>query len=127
MAQGWSHGPVGAVVSAWPAASLVGSYELLTWLIRISGTPEREPSAERRLEKTACRASARSARSACLDSEHHADGDPGADVVNDTAVAAYRLSVQAENPLSERKLAQMFGRTSRRWARARMAEAQQSP
>ena len=28
MAQGWSYGPVGAVVSAWPAVSLVGSYEL---------------------------------------------------------------------------------------------------
>ena len=28
MAQGWSHGLVGAVVAAWPAASLVGSYEL---------------------------------------------------------------------------------------------------
>ena len=27
-AQGWSHGPVGAVVAAWPAVSLVGSYEL---------------------------------------------------------------------------------------------------
>jgi hypothetical protein len=43
------------------------------------------------------------------------------------AVAAYRLSVQAGNPLSERKLAQMFGRTSRRWARARITEARQSP
>ena len=38
VAQGWSHGPVGAVVAAWPAVSLVGSYELLVWLIRISGT-----------------------------------------------------------------------------------------
>ena len=28
MAQAWSHGPVGAVVAAWPAVSLVGSYEL---------------------------------------------------------------------------------------------------
>ena len=28
MAQGWSRGPVGAVVAAWPAVSLVGSYEL---------------------------------------------------------------------------------------------------
>jgi hypothetical protein len=28
MAQGWSHGPVGAVAAAWPAVSLVGSYEL---------------------------------------------------------------------------------------------------
>ena len=37
MAQGWSHGPVGAVVAAWPAVSLVGSYELLVWLIRTPG------------------------------------------------------------------------------------------
>ena len=28
VAQGWSHGLVGAVVAAWPAVSLVGSYEL---------------------------------------------------------------------------------------------------
>ena len=27
VAHGWVHGPVGAVVAAWPAASLVGSYE----------------------------------------------------------------------------------------------------
>jgi Protein of unknown function (DUF2637) len=37
MAQGWSHGPVGALIAAWPAVSLVGSYELLVWLIRTSG------------------------------------------------------------------------------------------
>ena len=37
MAQGWSHGLVGAVVAAWPAISLVGSYELLVWLIRTPG------------------------------------------------------------------------------------------
>src|ERR1700760_39881 len=37
MAQGWSHGLVGAVVAAWPAVSLVGSYELLVWLIRTAG------------------------------------------------------------------------------------------
>jgi hypothetical protein len=41
-------------------------------------------------------------------------------------VAAYKLSVQAGNPLSERRLAQMFGRTSRRWARARIADARQA-
>jgi phosphoribosylformylglycinamidine (FGAM) synthase-like enzyme len=57
----------------------------------------------------------------------HGDGIPGASTDNDAAVAAYRLSVQAGNPLSERKLAQMFGRTSRRWARARITEARQSP
>jgi Protein of unknown function (DUF2637) len=37
MAQRWSHGPVGAVVAAWPAVSLIGSYELPVWLIRTSG------------------------------------------------------------------------------------------
>jgi len=36
VAHGWSDGPVGAVVAAWPAASLVGGYELLLWLIRTS-------------------------------------------------------------------------------------------
>jgi len=49
-----------------------------------------------------------------------------ASAVNDAAVAAYRLSVQAGNPLSERRLAQMFGRTSRRWARARITDARQA-
>ena len=52
---------------------------------------------------------------------------PEAGPVDDAAVAAYRLSAQAGNPLSERKLAQMFGRTSRRWARARIADAQRIP
>ncbi len=33
---GWPDGPIGAIVAAWPAASLVGSYELLLWLIRTS-------------------------------------------------------------------------------------------
>jgi len=47
MAQGWSHGLVGAVVAAWPAVSLVGSYELLVWLIRTSGTAEHRPPGRR--------------------------------------------------------------------------------
>src|SRR5205807_4658879 len=51
---------------------------------------------------------------------------PGASAVNDAAVAAYRLSVQAGNPLSEHRLAQMFGRTSRRCARTRIADARQA-
>ena len=41
MAPGWSHGPVGAVVAASQAVSLVGSYELLVWLIRTSGAADR--------------------------------------------------------------------------------------
>jgi Protein of unknown function (DUF2637) len=47
VAHGWSHGPVGATVAAWPAASLVGSYELLLWLIRTAaaGQVAGEPAA----------------------------------------------------------------------------------
>jgi hypothetical protein len=52
--------------------------------------------------------------------------DPPSAGTSLAAVAAYRLSVQAGNPLSERRLAQMFGRTSRRWARARIADARQA-
>ncbi|WP_189126561.1 DUF2637 domain-containing protein [Nonomuraea cavernae] len=33
---GWAHGPVGAIVAAWPAVALVLSYELLMGLIRRS-------------------------------------------------------------------------------------------
>jgi hypothetical protein len=156
MTHGWSHGPVGAVVAAWPAASLVGSYELLVWLIRTSGASGREPSAEHRCDDAACCAGARPAPAGATGSGQQgpSDGDPcpqglrpegqpagqqasvsgrhgdgvlGADADNRAAVAACRLSAQAGNSLSERKLAQMFGRTSRRWARARIAEAWQSP
>jgi Protein of unknown function (DUF2637) len=153
MAQGWSHGPVGAVVAAWPAISLVGSYELLVWLIRTSGAPEDEPLVEHRCGNTACRAAPHSTPTAADDtgqynrgdrdpsargrppkeppagqlttlaSAQHGDGASETEAANFAAVTAYRLSVKAGNPLSERKLAQMFGRTSRRWARARIAEA----
>jgi Protein of unknown function (DUF2637) len=156
MAQGWSHGLVGAVVAAWPAVSLVGSYELLVWLIRTSGAAEPGPWAEHPCSRAACRAVIRSlpisaaAGDRPAGSERHGAGParrpagqavrlpaipaseqrddevPEASAVNDAAVAAYRLSVQAGNPLSERRLAQMFGRTSRRWARARIAEARQA-
>ena len=157
MAQGWSHGPVGAAVAAWPAVSLVGSYELLLWLIRTAGAVEPGPSAEDGSNGMGCCAPARplpasragggersqseregphltrrpvsqpDARPAGTTGEQNDDEAAEADAVNGQAVAAYRLSAQAGNPLSERKLAQMFGRTSRRWARARITEAQAEP
>jgi hypothetical protein len=149
MAQGWSHGPVGAVVAAWPAPSLVGSYELLVWLIRTARALERQPSADQPREDPVCHVAAHSALAAAIEGEmhsrndrdqsaqgwqsatpasgQHGDGVLEADAGNDAAVAAYRLSVRAGNPLSERKLAQMFERTSRRWARARIADARRSP
>ena len=48
VAQGWSHGLVGAVVAAWPAVALVGSYELLAWMIRTAAGREadHEPEAD---------------------------------------------------------------------------------
>ena len=64
MAQGWSHGLVGAVVAAWPAVSLVGSYELLVWLIRKSGTAEHRAPGGHLGGAVACCAAARSATTA---------------------------------------------------------------
>lgn len=43
--------------------------------------------------------------------------------INVVAVAAYRASIDSGTPLSGRKLAAMFGKTFRIWARNRMAEA----
>ena len=183
MAQGWSHGSVGAVIAAWPAVSLVGSYELLVWIIRTAaaGDLDRGPAADHggpqadhcgtRLRLAAAQrpdagpgnlirqgaglapgsvdgplpaprmAGAGQASGPGWNAADHAvqmpdqryrspelvtaaspDGD-----INVAAVAAYRASLQAGRPLSERKLAGQFGKTSRRWARNRMAEARQNP
>jgi hypothetical protein len=49
LAHGLNHGPIGALVSAWPALGLVGSFELLMLLIRThqqsssNGTDEATP------------------------------------------------------------------------------------
>ena len=48
-----SHGPVGAGVAAWPAISLVGSYELLVWLIRTAGALEPGPAEQHVSDSTA--------------------------------------------------------------------------
>ena len=157
MAQGWSHGPAGAVVAAWPAVSLVGSYELLVWLIRTCGAADRGPSAAHLCTGAACRAATRPLLTSAVDGNRPGGDKRGtsgpagrpagqaggqspipasgqrddealeASAGHDAAVAAYRRSVQAGNPLSERRLAQMFGRTSRHWARSRIAEARQAP
>ncbi len=159
------------MVAAWPAASLVGSYELLLWLIRSTatsdmtherpagqpggpadhpsigvrlvpapdtGSPEsagtatlstiiNKPTGSAWLPGTADRASEPGDR--CPDQSYQpgdqaeakwsgppATGtgeltDPDAD---GAAVAAYQASLKAGEPLSERKLAAMFGKTSRR-------------
>jgi hypothetical protein len=176
VAHGWSYGPVGATVAAWPAASLVGSYELLLWLIRTaaadaaarepeavhgvgpadhpvtglrlvpagdqdlpadagglgrhgshggpgdrcagpvigSGRPSGpdEPGADREYRLAAQETTGRSD----VD-EPRGVGEDGAVGINEAAVAAYRASIDSGRPLSERKLAALFGKSSRRWAR----------
>jgi hypothetical protein len=39
LAHGMSHGPIGAIVSAWPALALVGAFELLMTLTRQAAIP----------------------------------------------------------------------------------------
>jgi hypothetical protein len=188
VAHGWPDGPVGAVVAAWPAASLVGSYELLLWLIRTSTAsavtlcqspdlgldPADHSAAELRWPPvTAAGANgntngSRSARGgsqapgalegrrveAAVDlgrisvpdwagpdgayrpasqravdwseSEASVLAGKSEEEVNIAAVAADLASLEGGNPLPERKLAAMFGKTSRRWARNRMTEAQET-
>jgi hypothetical protein len=181
MAQGWSNGPVGAVIAAWPAVSLVGSYELLVWIIRTAaaGGLDRGPAADHTGWPADHPAHGRPSDSlpeatpdsgiahvgivpgcgngpqvqtrgpeadqgrgpgqavvpdyADQDADQSRAGSGQAGTVGDesetiaAAVAAYRASIQTGKPLSERKLAGMFGKTSRRWARSRMAEARHSP
>ncbi|MEU9844826.1 DUF2637 domain-containing protein [Actinomadura sp. NPDC048032] len=40
VAHGATHGPIGAIVSAWPALALVGSFELLMTLTRTAASPD---------------------------------------------------------------------------------------
>jgi hypothetical protein len=43
LAHGFGHGPIGALVSAWPALALAGSFELLMTLIRTERTANVSP------------------------------------------------------------------------------------
>ena len=178
VAHGWPNGPIGAAVAAWPAASLVGSYELLLWLVRTAsdGAAERGPAGEATGPADCIVPGLRlvlgpdpdaTMRQGAADSHVVADGRADHDVmptgaadrisgpswpgpdhayrrpdpawtgwavptgpggagevsIEAAAVAAYQASVDIGRPLSERKLAAKFGKTSRRWARRRMAEA----
>jgi hypothetical protein len=46
LAHGLNYGPIGAVVSAWPALALVGSFELLMLLIRTHHRPNTDVSVD---------------------------------------------------------------------------------
>jgi hypothetical protein len=127
VAQGWSNGPVGAVVAAWPAVSLVGSYELLVWIIRTAadGGVVRVPRVDWAggPDRDGLFPAGQPADHSPVEDGLAAGSEPDDQSVASAAVAAYRASVADGKPLSERKLAEMFGKTSRRWARSRIDEA----
>jgi hypothetical protein len=194
VAQGWSHGLVGAAAAAWPAVALVGSYALLAWMIRTTGGgpdhvpspddgvphpdqpgPSRRPAVSPACETVTAAAPGDGAglepgsahEPSCAAAQVHGPGPAGpagpagtdqanqagrpvrestgpggpsglstprraavtapAGEINAAAVAAYRTSLREGKPLSERKLAAAFGGASRRWARARIAEARREP
>jgi hypothetical protein len=54
LAHGLGHGPVGALVSAWPALALAGSFELLMTLIRTAKASAAEPGAAVQLHRPGC-------------------------------------------------------------------------
>jgi Protein of unknown function (DUF2637) len=53
LAHGLNHGPVGALISAWPALALVASYELLMHLIKTRTAANRGQSTERPVHNAA--------------------------------------------------------------------------
>ena len=122
MAQGWSHGPVGAVVAAWPAVSLVGSYELLVWLVRTSGAVEQGPSAEHLCTGAACRADVRLPRTSAVDGDRF--GGSGRDMSDPSprsaGQAAGRSAIPAVGSVMMRCLRPAPSMT-RRWPPTRSA------
>jgi hypothetical protein len=84
VAAGSAFGPLGAIVAAWPALALVGSYELLMVIIRGTG------------------------RQASLAAPAMAPGRVAADAES-AARAALAASIAAGNPVSQRQLAKRFG------------------
>lgn len=85
---GAAYGPLGAGVAAWPALALVGSYELLMVIIRGASQRPRAVPAPR----------------------------PPEDVA-DAVKMAYRASLAAGAPLSQRAMAAQFGIDRRRAGR----------
>src|SRR5690349_24695440 len=58
LAHGLGHGPIGALVSAWPALALAGSFELLMTLIRTGRAVSAEPGSAALVRRPGCAISA---------------------------------------------------------------------
>jgi hypothetical protein len=87
VASGLRFGPVGALVAAWPALAVVGSYELLMMVIRTPAVP---------------------ALAAVVPEAADDDTDVPPDAASAARVALER-SIKAGDPLSQRELSRRFG------------------
>ena len=115
MTQGWSHGPVGAVVAS-QAVSLVGSYELLVWLIRTSGAAGRGPLAGHLRQSAPCRAAARPLPAPAADGDRAGRCERGtADLAGPAGQAAARSPVPPAGSVTMGRLRPPA--TPRRWPR----------
>jgi hypothetical protein len=92
VAAGVAYGPLGAATAAWPALALVGSYELLMVIIRGQSTP-------------------------ALTRSQAGNTAAAPNNVADAVKIAYRASIAAGSPLSQRAMAAGFGLSRRRIAR----------
>jgi uncharacterized protein DUF2637 len=61
LAHGMSHGPIGAIVSAWPALALVGAFELLMTLTRKAASPAPAETSHQRTVRTSAKHAIRNA------------------------------------------------------------------
>ncbi|XVQ10056.1 DUF2637 domain-containing protein [Spirillospora sp. CA-255316] len=96
VAHGLTHGPIGALVSAWPALALVGSFELLMMLTRNAASPATTPE---RVEPT---------EPASMESEP--DRTEVEHTPEEAVLADYVASLDGPGrPLSQRALAERHG------------------
>lgn len=93
VAHGAAHGPIGAVVSAWPALALVGSFELLMTLTR-RAAPRRVSVPD--LDRTSLE-------------QPHPNGTSLEQPVEQAVLAEYRASLNGPGrPVSQRYLAEKY-------------------
>lgn len=94
VAHGAAHGPIGALVSAWPALALVGSFELLMTLTR-RAAPRRVSVPEPKRTNL---------------EQPHPDGARLEQPVEQAVLAEYRASLNGPGrPVSQRYLAEKYG------------------
>ena len=90
VAHGASHGPIGAIVSAWPALALVGSFELLMTLTRTAARGDCTPDEQRTTPEQPRTKPEQTPEQALLDEYRASLNGPG-------------------RPLSQRYLAEKYG------------------